>query len=84
MLVSTNLIKTRINNKKSFHSSKVLNANVPPLYHNPEQDAKDFKEMLDYSEPMTASEYIEATITPFAEAFPQLANKPLDQKKINH
>ena len=52
MLVSTNLIKTRINNKKSY-SSKVLNANVPPLYHNPEQDAKDFKEMLDHSEPMT-------------------------------
>lgn len=53
MLVSTNLIKTRINNKKSFHSSKVLNANVPPLSNNPEQDAIDFKEMLDHSEPMT-------------------------------
>nr|YP_009493208.1 hypothetical protein [Ganoderma calidophilum]AWJ64003.1 hypothetical protein [Ganoderma calidophilum] len=81
MLVYTNLIKTRINNKKSFHSSKVLNANVPPLSNNPEQDAIDFKEMLDHSEPMTASEYIEATITPFAEAFPQLSNKPLGKKK---
>ena len=53
MLVSTNLIKTRINNKKSFHSSKGLNANVPPLSNNPEQDAIDFKETLDHSEPMT-------------------------------
>ena len=67
--------------KRHFHSSNALNSKVPQLSHDPVQDAKDFNEMQAYSEPMTASEYIETTLTPFTEAFPQLANKSLEMKK---
>nr|YP_009493081.1 hypothetical protein [Ganoderma tsugae]AWJ63876.1 hypothetical protein [Ganoderma tsugae] len=67
--------------KKHFHSSNVLYSNVPPLSNNPVQDAKYFNEIRAHSEPMTASEYIESTVTSYSEAFPELSQANNINKK---